>query len=111
MATYDSLSEMDKSVVQSTTQLIRSACGSIARDFNLMKAIADDQNAIDLILSIDPGEMIPNESGLDGADDLTRAELVSIWNEITAMKAAYDTPANREDWSKAAGAPNLLRIG
>ena len=111
MATYDSLSAADKAVVQSTVQLIRAVSGSTGRAFNSLKAIADDTNAINLILSVDDGETIPNESGLSGADDLTRAELASIWNALTAMKAAYDTTANRAAWSKAAGAPNLLGNG
>ena len=111
MPTYDQLSVSDKAVVQSTVQLIRAVCGSTGRGFNSLKAIADDTNAIDLILTINAGEIIPNESGLAGADDITRTELVSIWQDLTTMKASHDTPANRAAWSKAAGAPNLLGQG
>jgi len=111
MATYASLSDSDKSVVQNTIQLIRSVSGSTGRAFNTMQAIADDTNAIALITSIDAGETIPNQSGLAGADDMTRAELVAVWTTLNAMKTTYDTPTNRAAWSKACGATNLLSNG
>lgn len=112
MATYDNLSDSDKAVVQSTVQLIRAICGATGRNFNALAAIADDTNAIDLITSITPAsETIPNESGLAGADDLTRAELVAIWQDLSTMRTTHDVAANRAAWSKAAGAPNLLGSG
>ena len=111
MATYDSLSAQDKAVVQSTVQLIRASSGSIARVFNTLKAIADDTNAINLILSIDAGDTIPNESGLAGADDMTRSEIAAIYNDGQTMKTTHDTAANRAAWSKATGSENLLGSG
>ena len=111
MGLYADLTAEDKAVVQSTTQLIRSVSGSTGRAFNALKAIADDTNAINLILSVDADETIPNQSGLAGADDLTRTELAAIWTELSAMKTTHDTPANRAAWSKAAGTPNLLGVG
>lgn len=111
MGLYADLPAEDRAVVQSTTQLIRSVAGSLGRVNNTIKAIADDSNAIAIITSIDAGDEIPNESGLAGADNLTRSELVSIWTDLTTMKATHDTPANRAAWTKAAGAPNLLGNG
>ena len=111
MATYASLSDEDKAVVQSTVQLIRSVSGSVGRVFNTLTAIANDSNAIALITSIDAADTIPNESGLAGADDVTRSELVSIWTDLTTMQGTHDTAANRAAWSKAAGVPNLLGNG
>ena len=108
MATYDSLSVSDKAVVQSTVQLIRAASGSVGRIFNSLKAIEDDSNAIALILSIDPTDTIPNESGLAGADDMTRSEIASVYNDFMVMKTTHDTVSNRAAWSKAAGVPDLL---
>jgi len=111
MATYDSLSVADKAVVQNTVQLIRATCGSTGRTFNALAAIAADTNAIALITSIDPAEVIPNESGLAGADDMTRTELVNVWTDFTTMRTAHDTAGNRAAWSKAAGVSNLLGSG
>ena len=110
MATYASLSDADKAVVQNTVQLIRGLTGGVARQFNAQIAIAADANAIALITSIDAGDTIPNESGLSGADDMTRSELVSIWTELSTMKTTHDTPANRAAWSKAAGINALLGV-
>ena len=108
MATYASLSASDKAVVQNTVQLIRQTCGSTGRNFNSLAAIAADTNAIALITSIDAGDTIPNESGLAGADDMTRSELVAIWNDFSTMRTTHDTAGNRAAWSKAAGINNLV---
>jgi hypothetical protein len=108
MATYDSLSASDKAVVQHTVQLIRETCGSTGRNFNYLEAIEADTNAINLIMSIDAGETIPNQSGLAGADDMTRSEIASIWTDLMTMKTSHDTASNRAAWSKAVGVSNLL---
>jgi len=108
MATYDSLPDADKAVVQATVNLIRGACGSVGRALNVLERIADDSNAISLITSIDAGEVIPNTTGFTGADDMTRAELEQIWLDFQAMRTNYDTPAHRAAWSKAVGVVNLL---
>ena len=110
MATYDSLITADKAVVQNTVQLIRAVSGAVGRQFNTLNAIADDTNAINLILSVDAGEVIPNESGLAGADDMTRSELSEIWLDFIAMQTSHDTSGNRALWSKAAGINSLLGV-
>jgi len=108
MAKYASLSDSDKSVVQSTVQLIRAVAGSTARNYNAMRAIADDTNAIALIKTIDDSEMIPNESGLAGSDELTKKELVDLWSALDSMAKGNDNADNRARWAKAAGTPNTL---
>ncbi len=108
MATYDSLSPADKAVVQNTANLIRAGCGELGLIFNHIKAIAEDTNAVALVTSVDAGEAIPNTSGLAGADDLTRAELVTVYTLLNGIRTTNDTPANRADLSKAAGINALL---
>lgn len=103
MATYAELSAADQAIVQNTVNLIRAAAGERARAWNRQKAVADDDNAIALVTSIDAGETIPNTSGLAGADDMTRAELVAIWNTLEADRTANDDATNRAAFSKAAG--------
>ena len=110
MPAYDALSDSDKAVVQSTIQLIRAASGSVGRVFNALKAIEDDTNAIALITSVTAGDTIPNQSGLAGADDMTRTELAAVWSDFVTMKASHDTAGSRAAWSKAAGAANLLGV-
>ena len=108
MATYTSLSDQDKAVVQNTIQLIRSISGSAGKVMNTLKAIADDTNAIALLSSVDNTDTIPNQSGLAGSDDMTKAELLSIWTVFSSMRTSFDTVNNRAAWSKAAGINNLL---
>ena len=108
MATYEELNQQDRLIVDNTTNLIRASCGEMARVFNHLAAIAADSNAVALITSVDAGATIPNTSGLAGADDLTRAELVALYNVLDGIRTTNDTSANRAAWSKAAGINALL---
>lgn len=108
MALYSELSAEDQAVVQNTVNLIRAASGQIAQQFNRQKAIADDSNAIALILSIDAIEAIPNTSGLAGSDGMTRAEFVTLWNDIELARTTVDDAAFRALASQAAGINALL---
>lgn len=103
MALYSELSPQDQAVVQNVVNLIRASCGERSRAWNRQKAIADDSNAIALVVSVDAGETIPNTSGLAGADDMTRAELVAVWNTLEEDRTANDDATNRAAFSKAAG--------
>lgn len=108
MATYASLSDQDKAVVQNTVNLIRAAAGAVAKTWNQLKAIADDSNATGLVTSIDASEVIPNSSGLAGSDDMTRTEVVNLYNLLNGIRTTNDTAANRAAMSKAAGINALL---
>lgn len=108
MATYSSLNAQDKLIVDNTINLLRASAGEIARVFNHLVAIAADTNAVALVTSIDPGEVIPNTSGLAGADELTRTEVVALYNALNAIRTANDTAPNRAAWSKAAGINGML---
>jgi len=103
MSTYAALSTSDKAIVQNTTQLLRSNSAAMARAFNTIAAIAGDTNAVGLVTSLGNGEVVPNESGLAGADDLTKEEIVALYTTIKTIRDIYDLAANRAAWSKAAG--------
>ena len=109
MATYDSLSASDKAVVDNTVNLIRAVAGEMGGIWNHLRAIADDSNAVGLILSVDAACTIPNASGLAGADDMTRAEIEAIYSALAGIQSTHDTSANRAAMSKAAGINALLR--
>ncbi len=109
MGTYNDLDPTDQAIVDNTVNLIRGAAGERARAWNRQAAIADDENAMNLIISIDPGEIIPNTSGLAGSDDITRSELVSVWNMLELDRTANDTPENRAEMSKLAGINAMYR--
>lgn len=108
MATYASLSTTDKAIVDNTTNLLRASAGELARILNRIKAITDDTNATGLVTSLDNGQVIPNTSGLAGADDLTKEEVVSLYTLLNGIKTTYDTTQNRAALSKAAGINAIL---
>jgi hypothetical protein len=83
--------------------MVRASAGERARAWNRQKSIADDTNAIALLTSIDAGDTVPNTSGLAGADDMTRSELVAVWNLLELDRTANDDATNRAAMSKAAG--------
>lgn len=108
MALYSSLPDGDKAIVQNMANQVRAAIAAKARGWNLVKAIADDTNAVGLVTSIDAGDTIPNTSGLAGADDLTRTELVALYTLLNNDRTTNDTAQNRAAMSKAAGINALL---
>ena len=108
MALYSSLSDTDKSIVQNAVNMIRGAIGDKAKGWNAVKAIADDTNAVALITSVDAGDTIPNTSGLAGADDLTRTEVVALYNLLNNDRTTNDTSPNRAAMSKGAGINAML---
>lgn len=111
MATYANLSPADKAIVDNTVNLIRGAAGSMAAAWTRIKAIADDTNAVGLVTSLDAGQVIPNTSGLAGADDLTKEDVVAVWQIVNGIRAANDNAANRAAMSKAAGVNAILGSG
>lgn len=108
MGTYAGLSDQDKAVIQNTTNLIRGAAAEMAGIWNRIKAIADDTNATGLIVALDDNEVIPNTSGLSGADDLTEAEVISLYTLLNGIRSTNDTSQNRAAMSKAAGINAIL---
>ena len=109
MATYAELSAEDRAIVDNTVNMIRASAGEMARAWNRLKAIADDSNATALVTSIDAGETIPNTSGLAGADDMTRSELVAVWTVLNGIRTTNDTAPNRAAFSKAAGVNAMIQ--
>lgn len=108
MGLYSELGPTDKAIVDNTANLLRAAAGELAKIFNHVKAIADDSNAVALVVGLDASEVIPNTSGLAGADDLTQTEVVALYTVLDGARQTYDTAPNRAAWSKAAGINALL---
>ena len=106
--TYAELSPSDQAIVSNVDRLIRASIGEKAKGWNRVRAIADDSNAVALMASIDAGAVIPNTSGLAGADDLTRTELVALYNLLNADRTTNDTAQNRAAMSKGAGINAML---
>lgn len=117
MATYASLTDEQKTLIQSYVTLVRSWTGEQARGNNHAQAIHDAYNAFALTILnlLDAGEVIPNSSGLDGAVSLTKDEVTTlsshvenILSNMSSHTAGFDTPALRQIWTKAAGAAHMI---
>ena len=117
MATYASLTQEEKDLLKSYTNFIRAWAGEQARTNNHASASNDDWNAqiSTIVNSLDPGEIIPNESGLDGAASLTKEEVISltshtenILTDMSTHTSGFNTAALRQLWTKATGSPNMI---
>jgi hypothetical protein len=108
MAAYDSLSAEDKAVIDNFTNVMRSTAGEVARVFNHMAAIAEDVNAVSIFVSLDADEIIPNRSGLAGADSMTKAQLLAVFNNFGTMETVNNTTSAREVWTQMCGIVNMI---
>ena len=91
MATYDSLSAEDKAVVDNFTNTMRSSAGEFARLLNHLQAIAEDTNAVAIFTTLDNTEVIPNKSGLAGADSATKLELQGVYTNFNTALTSHNT--------------------
>ncbi len=57
----------------------------------------------DILDSLDAGEVVPNSSGIAGAQDLTKEEWVTLRAALNDFITTYDTVAIRELLAKASG--------
>ena len=108
MATYDSLSTEDKAVIDNFTNVMRSSAGEAGRLMNHLEAIQEDSNAVAIFTTLDGTEVIPNMSGLAGADSMTKAELQAVFVDYGTMTTNHNTTAKREAWTKMAGIVNMI---
>jgi hypothetical protein len=107
---YSELAPVDQAIVDNLSREIRTAIANKAKGWNLTKAIADDSNAIALVMSIDGAAVIPNKTGMAGADDLTRTELVALYTLLNTDRTNNDTAPNRAAMSKAAGINGMTGV-
>lgn len=107
---YAELTADQKQQLQDWLQLVRPIQGEVAKVLNHMgaaKTAYDSHVGAVLALLVD-GDAVPNESGLAGAIDVTKAELTTILALLNSVLTTYDTTANRELWTKFCGAGNLI---
>ena len=103
MATYASLTPVEKATVNELSKLIRSGAGEVAKVFNHLATISQDVDGIALVQSIDAGDDIPDGNGLAGAAALTRAELSTLYTLLNGIRTVNDTTAFRTQATAAAG--------
>lgn len=107
MATYASLTDEQKAIVRDQVNQLRALSGQIARTIVQGKvvqiAIDADGGLRDIVTSLDPAEVVPNESGIAGAQSLSRADLAALVAVLDALITANDVQATRELLAQANG--------
>ena len=108
MVTYDSLTDDQKQVLaaweSNTRAWISNIIGRGVSQGRVLDAAYDaSDGAGDLLALLDPGEVIPNSSGLAGAQDLDTAEWATLVTGLKAFLTAYDTGATLQNVAKAGG--------
>lgn len=110
MTTYADLTIEQQTTLDDFMALIRPLAGEIAKTCNHMGA-ANTAYAADidvLIASLGEGEVVPNKSGLAGAQSMKKEDVQSFMGSLALVLSTYNTDDNREQWSKLAGANNLI---
>lgn len=107
---YADLTAGQKQQLQDWLQLVRPIQGEVAKVLNHMAAAktAYDSHVSTILAPLIDADAVPNESGLAGAVDVTKAELTTILTLLNAVLTTYNTTANRELWTKFCGAENLI---
>ena len=79
MASYESKSDEEKAAIQSVANAARGmyiALQGLADDGQILAA-AWNGGISDMVNSLDPAEVIPDTSGLDGAQSISKADLIN----------------------------------
>ena len=106
---YADLIQTQKESLDAWMLLMRSTCGEIARVNNHNEVVKTeyDGTTAGILALLDDADVIPNTSGLQGAEPLTKAQVVAAVGFIEGI-LAFNTPTHREYLAKAAGEINLI---
>lgn len=105
MGLYANLSVEDKALLDEAVTQLRAFSGQINKLLRTGQALSDlvAAGAGTIVTSLDPLEVIPNTSGLSGAQPLTKEEVIEIYTDINNALTAYSSNAKRQLQTKAAG--------
>ena len=108
MGTYNNLSQGDKDILGAWERNTRGWINNnISRGIiqaRALKAALDASNgAGDILDGLNAGQVVPNSSGIAGAQDLTKEEWATLRGAFNTFLTTYDTTATRALAAKAAG--------
>ena len=108
MATYDSLTQEEKEIVEAFERNFRGWVNDLARLLVAARALdaAYDANggAGSIVSTLDNGEEIPNTSGIAGAQTLVQnTDFSALIAGLNSFLTTYDTAATRQRIAQAAG--------
>lgn len=106
---YADLTTEQKASLNSWMGLFRASCGEIARVNNHLDAVNVDYNgAVGTILGLlENTDVIPNASGLDGAEPMTKAQVITCVSYMQGI-LGYNTAAHRGNLALGCGETNLI---
>lgn len=114
---YADLTTEQKQSVQAMCQLVRPLSGELGRLLEKFQAVVAyyTGNVETILGELDNADVVPNESGLAGAQSLTKEQLVNLVGYFIVMAAtpdgssgSYNTNYHRALYAKACGPSNLL---
>jgi hypothetical protein len=107
MATWASLTAEQRDIVGAWQNMQRGWASQQAKANDLGQQVDTAYNAQVSPLNLGGTEVIPNTSGLAGAQSLVYNDAVSIESHIQAIATSYNDTNHRLLWAKACGAGNL----
>lgn len=110
MASYTELTSEQQELLQAFLNFARAWVGEQARAFNHADVAKDAYTSqiASIMAQLDAGSVLPNSSGLDGAQSITKEELGAVVTAINGMLTSYNTTAIREAWTKLCGLTNMI---
>ncbi len=108
MGTYANLPQSDKDILGAWERNFRGwVNNNISRGIIQARALKASLDASggagDIIDNLDAGEIVPNTSGIAGAQDFTKEETTVLRGAMNTFLTSYDTVAVRALAAKAAG--------
>lgn len=110
MALYVDLSAADKDVFDAWMTQVRAGQGQLARMMTALEVIRADYLAQvnDVVVTLDAGAVIPNNSGLSGAGEVTKEEAIAAALDLVSLLDTFNTDVKRQGYVKFAGPQNIL---
>ena len=114
---YAELTSEQKESVQALCQLVRPLSGELARLLEKCQAVVSyySGNVETILGELQGSDAIPNESGLAGAQALTKEQFVNLIGYMITVSAtpdgssgSYNTNYHRSLYGRACGPDNLL---
>jgi len=93
MATYDSLSPEDKAILHEGEIVLRGWWASVVAAALDQKIEFLTASVAPIAMTLDANEAIPNTSGLAGSSDLTKEDLIALYQGMDAVNDDLKLPA------------------
>lgn len=106
---YADLTTEEKASLQAWLGLFRGTAGELARLNNHHEAVNTEYNGTTsaILAQLVGSDVVPNQSGLVGAESLSKDQIVTITSYMQGV-LAFNTPDHRLMLAKAAGESNLI---